>query len=79
MHLISDETSTLSGGGNLIFVHRNGNGAKAVHVVSRRAVRGIGDHSRMRSDMQPTGSILAISGKYIVYTSYGVVNCFRGR
>lgn len=76
--LTSDETVTLSSGGNLIFGMRCNEGPGAVDVVTRKTFKIANVQLPRASDLQPTGNSIVISGKYVLFTKFNHVICIEG-
>lgn len=77
--LTSDETVTMTSGGNWIFGNRAGGGFGAVHVGTRRTARlPVPSLPRTTGNMQSAGNMIAVSGKYVFFTLYRQVVCIRG-
>lgn len=77
--LSSDETVTLSGGGNLLFGIRCDEAPEAMHVVTRKTFRLPNVNLPRASDIHSSGNVLPISGMSIVYTKFNHIVCIRGR
>lgn len=77
--LTSDETVTLSSGGNWIFGIRCDETPGAVNVKTRQTFRIENVALPRASDLQPGGNVVAVSGKYLAYTKQSHVICVRGR
>ncbi len=75
----SDETVTPSGGGYLLFGIRCDETPGAIDVRDGSGFRVQPAFLPRASDLQPTGNGLAISGKYVLFTKFSTVVCFRGK
>jgi len=76
--LTSDETVTLASGGDLIFGIRTDIATGAVNVRTRKGVRMPGLNLPRSDDLLPTGNLMAVSDKYVVYAKCGQLICVTG-
>ncbi len=77
--LTSDETVTLSSGGNLIFGFRCDQNGGAIDVTTKRKWTLPPVELPFSSDMLPSGNILTVSDKYVCYVKFNHVICLEGR
>lgn len=77
--LTSDETVTLSSGGKLLFGLRTDGGGGAIDVVTRQRHGLPCPRVAFSSDIQSTGNVVAVSGKYIAHIKFCHVVCIHGR
>ncbi len=75
----SDETTTLSSGGMVLFGMRCDETPGAIHVLTRKTFRIPNVALPRASDMQPSGNIIVISGKYVLFTKQSHIVCAKGR
>lgn len=77
--LTSDETVTMTSGGNIIFGFRSEGGGGAIDVTSRKTWRlPLPLLPFGTSNMQPPGNIPVVSGQYVVHTQFRHLVCYQG-
>lgn len=77
--LTSDETVTLSSGGKLIFGFRCDANGGVVEVGEAKVTRLPDVELPHSADLMPSGNLVVISGRYVLYTKSSHVICIRGR
>jgi len=76
--LTSDEHVTLSSGGKIVFGFRGDAGGGGIHVETKARFSLPRVKVPFSDDLQRSGNVLAISGKYVAYVKYHHLICVKG-